>query len=68
MKQFTEQHVNDMIKLRYGDEPDHYDAESHVPYWKLGKIFGCSGQLVRQLILAKFNTDARKNLPLIEQM
>ena len=68
MKNFTEEHVEAMIKLRYGALVDDYDAPSHVPYWKLGKIFKCSGGLVRSLIRNKMKSDARSKLPLIEQM
>jgi|OM-RGC.v1.037262650 hypothetical protein len=55
-----------MVKLRYGREAGSYDEPSHVPYWKLGKIFGCSGSQVRLLIKARFAAAERKKLPLIE--
>ena len=55
-----------MIKLRYGGLVDSYEAPSYVPFWKLGKIFKCSGTLVRKLIQAKFAADTRNRLPLIE--
>ena len=68
MKNFTEEQVDTMIKLRYGALVDNYDAPSHVPFWKLGKIFKCSGTLVRRMIQTKFKAVERKKLPLIEQM
>ena len=68
MKHFTEEHVEAMIKLRYGALVEEYDAPSHVPFWKLGKIFKCSGGLVRRLIQTRFKTILRSKLPLIEQM
>ena len=68
MKHFNEEHVEAMIKLRYGGLVDSYEAPSYVPFWKLGKLFKCSGTLVRKLVQAKFARDARSKLPLIEQM
>ena len=66
MKHFTDEHVEAMIKLRYGGLVNSYEAPSYVPFWKLGKIFKCSGTLVRKLIQAKFAADTRDRLPLIE--
>ena len=43
------------------------DAACYVSYSKLGKIFGCSRQLVQRLIFARFEEEASK-LSLIEQM
>ena len=57
-----------MIKLRYGCLPARKDAACYVSYSMLGKVFGCSGQLVRQLIFARFDEDEASKLPLIEQM
>jgi len=50
MKHFNEEHVEAMIKLRYGGLVDSYEAPSYVPFWKLGKLFKCSGTLVRKLV------------------
>ena len=66
MKHFKEEHVEAMIKLRYGGLVDSYEAPSYVPFWKVGKIFKCSATLVRKLVQEKFAADSKNKLPLIE--
>ena len=68
MKHFTKDQVNDMIKLRFGGLVNSLEAKSYTSYGKLGKVFGCSGQHVRRLIVAKFEEQRMAQLPLIEQM
>ena len=68
MKTFTPEQVDDMIKLRYGSMVDHIDAKSYTSYVAIGKIFGCSNEHVKQLMLKKFEQDKLKQLPLIDQM
>ena len=68
MKNYTPDQVTLMIKLRYGGLPARKDAACYVSYSKLGKIFGCSRQLVQRLIFARFEEEEASKLPLIEQM
>ena len=42
MKLFTEQQVDDLIKLKFGELVTTAVNTSYVSNWRLGKIFGVS--------------------------
>ena len=57
-----------MIKLKFGTlvtEPGH---PSFVSNEVLGKIFGVSGNKIRQLYIARFSKISDKRRPLLEQL
>ena len=62
MKEFTEAQVDDIIKLKFGQLVTSASNTSYVPNWKLGKIFGCSGNHIRQLYMARFEAAKTVNL------
>ena len=68
MKQFTEQQVDDIIKLKFGALVQTADHCSFVSNKILGKIFGVSGSKIRQLYLDRFEAIRVKKLSLLEQM
>ena len=54
VKNFTEEQINDIIKLKFGRL---VDSAQHVQYASnstLGKIFGVSANKIRQLYTARF--------------
>ena len=51
-----------MIRLKFGSLVTSANNTSYVPNWKLGKIFGCSGNHVRQLYMARFEAARTVNL------
>ena len=51
MKVFTEQQVDDILKLKFGAVVTSYPSTSYVSNRVLGKIFGVSGSQVRYLYL-----------------
>ena len=54
MKEFTEQQVSDLVKLKFGalvEEPGH---TSYVSNRVLAKIFKCSESHIRRLYLGRF--------------
>ena len=66
MKEFTEQQVDDIIKLKFGKlvtEPGH---KQYVGNQVLGKIFGVSDFRIRQLYLARFEKVRISRLPLLQ--
>ncbi len=54
MKEFTESQVEDIIKLKYGRLVTDGNHTAHVNNAKLGRIFGVSGNKIRQLYLDRF--------------
>ena len=49
MKEFTEQQIDDIIKLRYGQLVTTAKHTAHAPCNVIGKIFGVSGTKIIQL-------------------
>ena len=43
MKDFTEQQVDDILKLKFGAVVTSYPSKSYVSNRVLGKVFGVSG-------------------------
>ena len=68
MKEFSEQQVDDIIKLKFGKlvtEPGH---KQYVANRILGQIFGVSASRIRRLYLARFEKVRAHNLPLLERL
>ena len=54
MKHFTEQQVDDILKLKFGAVVTSYPSTSYVSNRGLGKIFNVSGSMIRQLYMKRF--------------
>ena len=57
MKEFTAQQVEDIIKLKFGRLVTSAENTSYVSNRVLGKIYGVSGQKIRELYLSRFDKD-----------
>ena len=68
MKEFKEGQVDDIIKLKFGGLVTSAARISYVPNRVLGKVFGVSGQRVRQLYMGRFEEIRRKQLPLVQRL
>ena len=68
MKLFTDQQVDDMIKLRWGSVVTQPDLPTLTTYKAIGKVFGISTSQTRKLIMTRFEKVERKKLPIIEQL
>ena len=66
MKTYSEQQVEDMIKLKFGQLVSTPHHRSFVSNKLLGKIFGCSGCKIRQLYMARFEAIKMRQQPLLE--
>ena len=67
VKNFTEQQINDIIKLKFGRL---VDSAQHVGYASnatLGKIFGVSAGKIRELYTARFQAIEDKKQPFLQQ-
>ena len=67
VKKLTDSQVDDMIKLKYGSLVTSADHTAYLSNAALGKIFGISGSQVRRLYLARFQSIADQQLPLLLQ-
>ena len=56
------------MKLRFGNVLTKDPKTCFLSYATLGKLFKCSGNKVRNLILARFEGMRKKDLPLLGQM
>jgi len=68
MKEYSEQQVKDMIKLKFGKDVEDHHHLSYVSNRLLGKLFGCSGSQVRRLYLAHFAAIRARKAPLLERL
>ena len=55
MKEFSEQQVDDIIKLKFGKLISELGHRQYVSNRVLGKIFGVSGSQIRKLYRARFD-------------
>ena len=62
MKLFTDQQVDDLIKLKFGQLVTNVNHKSYISNRILGKVFGVSGSKVRQLYLDRFEAMKAKDL------
>ena len=67
IKKLTDSQVDDLIKLKYGMLVTSADHTAYVSNAALGKIFGISGSQVRRLYIARFQSIADQQLPLLLQ-
>ena len=67
-KEFTEQQVDDIIKLKFGAIVTTADRPSYVSNRVLGHVFGVSGSRIRQLYTDRFEAIRRESLPLLQRM
>ena len=51
MKEFTEQQVDDIIKLKFGRMVESTHHRSWAANWAIGKLFKVSASRIRQLYL-----------------
>ena len=68
MKTYSEQQVDDLIKLKFGQLVDTPQHRSYASNKLLGKIFGCSGSKIRRLYMARFDAIKMRQQPLLEQI
>ena len=62
MKLFTDQQVDDLIKLKFWQLVTDVNHKSYISNRILGKVFGVSGSKVRQLYLDRFEAMKAKDL------
>ena len=55
-KKFTEEQVDDLIKLKFGQLVTSADNIQYVSNAKLGKIFGVSATRIRELYMDRFQS------------
>ena len=68
MKQFTEAHVDDIIKLKFGKLVSTKAPRAYISDAVLAKIYKCSPAKIRQLYMARFAKTHLKDKSLIEQL
>ena len=66
MKEFTEQQIDDIIKLKFGTLASTAPSTAYVSDRVLGRIFKASGSKIRQLYTQRFEANKVKLLPLME--
>jgi hypothetical protein len=54
VKQFTEQQVDDLIKLKFGRLVTSEKNKQYVSNAVLGRIFGVSASKIRELYMSRF--------------
>ena len=68
MKEFSDQQVDDILRLKYGRLVSEANHAAYATNATLGKIFKVSGGKIRQLCQERFEKARQKSLPLQEQM
>ena len=68
MKTYSELQVDAMMQLRFGALLTKDPRTCFLSYASLGKLFKCSGNHVRRLILARLKDMNKKDLPLLGQL
>ena len=68
MKEFTEQQVDDIIKLKFGELAESLQRKSYVSDRLLGKPYKVSASKIRQLYMARFTAIKAKQMPLPERL
>ena len=67
-KQFTEEQIDQLIKLKFGALVTKLPEVSYVSNKVLAKIYNCSESHIRKLYTDRFEKIALKERPLLEQM
>ena len=65
MKEFTEQQVDDILKLKFGAVVTSQPSTAYATNQALGKVFGVSGSQIRRLYMTRFEQIREKELPLL---
>ena len=65
MKEFTEQQIDDIIKLKFGRMVDNAHHPIFTSNAALGKVFGVSATKIRQLYMQRFDKLRRLEEPLL---
>ena len=68
MKQFTEQQIDDIIKLKFGAAVTSQPRIAYVTNKALGQAFGVSASQIRKLYMKRFEQHRDKQLPLIQRL
>ena len=68
MKEYTEQQVQDLVKLKFAGLVSSPDNTSYVSNALLGKLFRCSASKVRRLYSDYFAALARQKQPLLQRL
>ena len=61
MKEFTNQQIEDIIKLKFGKMVTSANNTTYISNRVLGKLYGVSGSKIRQLYLTHFAAANKKN-------
>ena len=59
MKEFTDNQIDDILKLKFGKIVTSSDHTSYVSNRILGKIFGLSAEKIRLLYISRFEAVKR---------
>ena len=68
VKEFSEQQVDDIIKLKFGSLVSSANNQQYVSNACLGQIFGVSGTKIRQLYTKRFQEIQEKQLSFLQQL
>ena len=68
MKQFSEEQIDGIIRLKWGRLVTEPSGPSLTSNRALGKLFKVSGSQIRKLYLARFEALKRRQLPFMEQL
>ena len=68
MKQFSEQQVDDIIKLRFGAVVTSQPRTAYVTNKALGQAYGVSASQIRKLYMQRFQQHQDKQLPLMQRL
>ena len=61
MKEFTNQQIEDIIKLKFGKMVTSANNTTYISNRVLGKLYGVSGSKIQQLYLTHFAAANKKN-------
>ena len=68
MKEFSDQQVDDLLKLKFGAVVSELGHTSYLSDRVLGKLFGVSHSQIRRLYLARFEALRVKSLSFAERL
>ena len=66
VKSFSEQQVDDLIKLKYGKLVTSDKNTQYISNAVLGRIFGVSASKIRELYTKRFEAVQEKQLPFLQ--
>ena len=68
MKTYTEQQVDDIIRLKFGALVTEHGHRSYASDATLGRIYKCSSTKIRQLYMARFEKIELQKMPLLQSL